>query len=102
MPLAELARHFLWDAEIVLAEGFKFSDEPRIEVFRREAQPEHLYDPSVPAPGRTLAVVTDDEELDLPIPVFPLGSPDHTGPSESLAALADFVEMTLLKSSEGR
>lgn len=104
MPLAELVRRFLWDAEIVLAEGFKFSAEPRIEVYRREAQPERLYDSSAQTPGRTLgrtlALVTDEEGLDLPIPVFPLGSPDHEGPSGSVAALADFVETNFLKNSE--
>ena len=104
MPLAELVRRFLWDAEIVLAEGFKFSAEPRIEVYRREAQPVRLYDPLAQTPGRTLgptlALVTDEEGLDLPIPVFPLGSPDHEGPTGSVASLADFVETTFLKNSE--
>lgn len=100
MPLAELVRRYLWDAEIVLAEGFKNSPEPRIEVYRREAQPERLYDPSARTPGRTIALVTDEEGLDLPIPVFLLGSQDHEGPPGSVVALADFVEKTFLKDSE--
>ena len=104
MPLAELVRRFLWDADIVLAEGFKNSPEPKIEVYRREAQPARLYDPSAQTPGRTpgrtLALVTDEEGLDLPIPIFPLGSTDQDGLGDTAAALADFVEMTFLKNPE--
>ena len=90
MTLAELVRRFLWDAEIVLAEGFKSSPEPKIEIHRREVHLSPLYDTSDSESGRTLALVTDDPTLDLPIPVFPLNGP-KLAPS-----LADFVENVLL------
>jgi len=89
MPLAELVRRFLWDADIVLAEGFKETPEPKIEVFRKSAHDGPLYDPGDPHSGRILAVVTDDAGLDLPIPVFRLGLP------ELLPELATFVERAL-------
>ena len=86
IALAELVQRFLWDAEIVLAEGFKSSPEPKIEVHRRGRHPRPLYDPSDPGSNRILAIVTDDSTLDLTIPVFPLDGP------ELVQALADFVE----------
>jgi molybdopterin-guanine dinucleotide biosynthesis protein MobB len=76
MPLAELVRRFLWDAEIVLAEGFKTSPEPKIEVFRDGGEAEPLFDAGDPALSRTLAMVTDRPDLDVPVPVFSLKDPD--------------------------
>jgi len=90
MPLAELVRRFLWDAELVLAEGFKNAPEPKIEIFRKSTHPAPLFDSADPASARTLALVTDDPELTPPIPVFALDEPDFVG------SLADFVEDTLL------
>ncbi len=86
MPLAELVRRFLWDAEIVLAEGFKSGPEPKIEVFRQEAHPEPLYHPGDPASARTLALVTDRAELEAGVPVFPLHEPG------TVPGLADLLE----------
>lgn len=110
MPLAEMVRRFLWDAEIVLAEGFKKSPEPKIEVYRKESQLTRLFDAAAQAVGqegtesgvgRTLALVTDEEGLDLPIPVFSLGSPEDDGLLDTAVALADFVEATFLIEAGG-
>lgn len=95
MSLNEMVRRFLWDADIVLAEGFKSAPEPKIEVFRKETHPEPLFDPEDPAWKRTLALVTNDTDLKTPVPVFHLGSPELAG------GLADLVEANLpLKRSE--
>jgi molybdopterin-guanine dinucleotide biosynthesis protein MobB len=100
MPLAELVSRFLWDADIVLAEGFKNSSEPQLEVYREESLSERLYDPSAEPPSQTVALVTDEEGLKFLIPVFPLGPPDQEGPPGSVVELADFVEKTFLKGPE--
>lgn len=89
MSLKELVQRFLWDADIVLAEGFKSAPEPKIEVFRKETHPKPLFDPEDPAWTRTLALVTDDPGLKLPLPVFHLGNPELVG------GLADLVEGNL-------
>ena len=86
LPLSELVRRFLWDADMVLAEGFKNAPEPKIEIFRKGFHSAPLYDPSGPDADRTVALVTDDPSIEVAIPVFSLGDPDLFG------ALADFVE----------
>lgn len=96
MPLAELVQRFLWDAEIVLAEGFKNTPEPKIEIFRKGVHPAPLFDPDDPASARTIALVTNDPELTSPIPVFSLDEPEFVG------LLADFVEDTMLGKGEER
>jgi molybdopterin-guanine dinucleotide biosynthesis protein B len=90
MPLSELARRYLWDADLVLAEGFKTSPEPKIEIHRREAHSSPLFDPDDPDSARTLALVTDDPTLESSLPLFALDTPGVIG------ELADFVERTLL------
>ena len=89
MSLSEVVRRFLWDAEVVLAEGFKSSPEPKIEVYREgvHAGPGYFLDD--PGAGPTLAVVTDDPNLDLPVRVFPLRDP------QMIPLLADFVAEVL-------
>lgn len=98
MPLKELVHRFLWDADIVLAEGFKKAPEPKIEIFRRGVHEVPFFE-SEDQPGASgpiLALVTDQEGLDLPIPVFLLDAPYPGEPSPSIRALADFVEKTFL------
>ena len=91
MDPAELARRFLWDADLVLAEGFKGHRGPRIEVYRRELHPRPLFDSGDPAAEGVLAVAPDDPGLSLSVPVFLMGDPEHVG------RLADLVEHTFLE-----
>ena len=86
MPLAEVVRRFLWDADMVLAEGFKSLPEPKLEIHRKGTHPGPLFDPSDPASAQTLALVTDDSALDFSIPSFSLDGPGM------IRRLADFVE----------
>lgn len=86
MTLSELVERFLWDADIVLAEGLKGSPEPKIEVFREGDEAEPLFAAQASWSATTIAVVTDREGLEAPIPVFHLGDPGFA------AALGDFVE----------
>ena len=59
-----LARRYLGDADIVLAEGYKRAPIPKIEVYRRAVADTPLYDPGSPEAGRWVAIVTDDFEFD--------------------------------------
>lgn len=72
---AGLARRYMGDADIVLAEGFSRSSLPRIEVWRRSVTSPPLFtdhqDPSL-----WLAVVTDQPALRAPCPVIELSQPD--------------------------
>jgi molybdopterin-guanine dinucleotide biosynthesis adapter protein len=68
-PIA-LARQYFEGAEIVLVEGFKAAELPKIEVFRRAASDTPVFDPSLPSAGQWIAIVTDDERFDAPCPVL--------------------------------
>jgi molybdopterin-guanine dinucleotide biosynthesis protein MobB len=91
MPLSELVTRFLWDADIVLAEGFKAAPEPKIEVFRAAKGGTPLFGQDETRSGRTLALVTDQVEMVVPIPLFDLNDQGY------LARLADFLVNTFLE-----
>ncbi len=65
-----LARQYLQDAGIVLTEGYKAAALPKIEVFRRAASPQPLYDAAAPNAGEWVAVVTDDPDFKAACPVL--------------------------------
>jgi molybdopterin-guanine dinucleotide biosynthesis protein B len=76
----ELARFITGDFDIVLAEGFKHADQPKIEVHRREIGQ------LVCLPEELMAVVTD-EPLELDVPQF---SPND------ISGVADLIERHVL------
>ncbi len=82
-PLERLVARFLPDAEVVVAEGFKGSDAPRVEVYRRAAHAEPLYTSDDP---RYLAVLTDVPGFQAHVPVLDVDDP---GRFEALADLVD-------------
>ena len=55
-----LARRYLDGADIVLAEGFKRSSLPKVEIFRRAVADTPLFDDPELDPSTWIAVVTDD------------------------------------------
>lgn len=65
-----LAKGFLDQADVVLAEGFQSARIPKIEIFRREAGSAPLYRADHANAGEWLAIVTDDEKLQAPVPVL--------------------------------
>ena len=95
MPLSELVERFLWDADIVLAEGFKAASQPTIEVFRGASGSRPLFDPGGDESQGTLALVTDRPGLQAPFPVFDMNDPGF------LAQLTNLVVKRFL-SDEGR
>ena len=76
----EISSFVLWDYDIILTEGFKGSNYPKIEVHRAEQGKELLTDPK-----HLLALVTD-EPLDFPVPQFS---------REDIAGIADIIENTI-------
>ena len=81
MPLAEIARRFFADFDLVVAEGYKRTAPHRVELFRVGAgHAEPLCDP-----GEAIALVTD---ADLPARA-PFGLDDGAGLARFLAARLD-------------
>jgi molybdopterin-guanine dinucleotide biosynthesis protein MobB len=62
-PMA-LARRYLGDADIVLAEGYKRAPIPKIEVFRPTVADRPIYDADSPDAERWAAIVTDDLDFE--------------------------------------
>jgi molybdopterin-guanine dinucleotide biosynthesis protein B len=76
----EISSFVLWDYDVILTEGFKGSNYPKIEVHRSEQGQELLTDRQ-----QLLAVVTD-EPLDVKVPQFS---------RDDVAGIADLIENTL-------
>lgn len=76
----DLANYILWDFDILLTEGYKSSDYPKIEVHRAEQGAKLITDPKL-----LLAVVTD-KPLDLKIPQY-----SH----DDIKGIADIIEKTV-------
>lgn len=68
---------YVTDMDLVIAEGFKRGDQPKIEIVRSARNSR----PICKGDGRLIALVTD-LELDLAVPVFGL---------EEISRLADFI-----------
>lgn len=70
-----LARRYMHEADIVLAEGFSRSSMPRIEVWRHGVTSPPLFSDHAD-PALWLGVVTDQPGLSAPCPVFDLSHAD--------------------------
>jgi len=79
-PVEELLATYFGDMDIVLTEGFKKSQLPKIELHRRERSPTLICRGEENDP--CLIAVASDEKLDLDVPVMDLNDP---------AAVADFI-----------
>jgi molybdopterin-guanine dinucleotide biosynthesis adapter protein len=73
----DISNYVLWDYDIILTEGFKGSNYPKIEVHRAEQGKDLVSDPKL-----LLAVVTD-EPLDVDVPQLS---------REDVAKIADIIE----------
>lgn len=85
-PIGELLATYFMDVDIVLTEGFKLGDLPKIEVHRQERSETLLcrgenHDP-------TLIAVASDKAMKLDVPTLDLNSPDM---------IATFIETRFLK-----
>lgn len=79
----EIRDKFISGADIILTEGFKVNDYPKIEVFRAELKRELI---SSRKDG--LVAVASDVKLDIDVPCLDLNDPK---------AVADFIELHFLK-----
>jgi molybdopterin-guanine dinucleotide biosynthesis protein B/molybdopterin-guanine dinucleotide biosynthesis protein len=84
-PIGELIATYFADVDIVLTEGFKKSDLPKIEVHRKERSATLLCRGDENDPS--LVAVASDEPLELDVPVFDIND---------AAAVAGFIERKFL------
>lgn len=84
-PVGELIATYFSDVDIVLTEGFKLGNQPKIEIHRKERSETLLCRGETHDP--TLVAVASDDTLELDVPLFDLNSPDK---------IADFIEMSFL------
>jgi molybdopterin-guanine dinucleotide biosynthesis protein B len=77
----EISDFILWDYDLILTEGFKGSDYPKIEVHRAEQGKDLMTDPA-----QLLAVVTD-EPLDVKVPQYS---------RDDIHGIADLIEKEIL------
>lgn len=74
-PLETLIDRHVSDVDIVIAEGFKTSGYPRVEVYRTAAHTEPFYGSSGAGDGECLAVLTDASDFSAEVPVLDLNDP---------------------------
>ena len=66
----QLARQYMHGADIVLTEGYKAAQLPKIEVFRRAAADQPIYHPTASNASQWVAIITDDPDLEADCPVL--------------------------------
>jgi molybdopterin-guanine dinucleotide biosynthesis protein B len=81
----EISNFILWDYDLILTEGFRSSNYPKIEVHSREQGEDLLAEPK-----QLLAVVTD-EPLEIDVPQFS---------RSEVTKIADLIENALLQHRE--
>ena len=64
-PVEEIVSRYYQDVDLVIAEGYKWSSLPKIEVFRST-----IYDEPMEEPGETLVAVVSDVEIRQGLPWF--------------------------------
>ncbi|HAA03172.1 MAG TPA: molybdopterin-guanine dinucleotide biosynthesis protein B [Syntrophobacteraceae bacterium] len=83
VDLEELVGRFFWREDLVLTEGYKRSQRPKIEVFRKVVEPQ----PICTTEDNLMALVSDDLK-EAAVPVFSFGD---------VAGVADLIETRFLK-----
>ena len=66
----EIATKYLSDAHFIVVEGFKKSDLPKVEVYRRAVHAQPLYDPASPDASQYIAIITDVTDFRANVPVL--------------------------------
>jgi molybdopterin-guanine dinucleotide biosynthesis protein B len=84
--LDDLVGRYLDDADIVVAEGFKTSSAPKIEVYRRATHDDPLYGIDPDVDGTYVAILTDVPGFEAHVPVLDVDDPDRF---VTLAALVE-------------
>lgn len=89
--LEAMVARWLDDADIVVAEGFKTSGVPKIEVYRRSTHPDPFYGSDPERDATTLAILTDVADFSAHVPVFDVDDPHR------FVRLADLVEERVMR-----
>ena len=64
-PIEDLVRQYFQNHDLVIAEGYKWSELPKIEVFRST-----VYDDPMDDPGKTLIAMVSDVDVRQGLPCF--------------------------------
>jgi molybdopterin-guanine dinucleotide biosynthesis protein MobB len=88
----EIAERYMSDADVVVCEGFKASALPKVEIHRREANPEPLWGTDMVDASTYRAIITSDDTLTATVPVIRLDRDDW------LSELASLVEREIMSS----
>ena len=84
LSIDELVDNFFMDADIVITEGYKRADKPKIELFRKGAHDDPIYTRSE---GSSLIAMISDIDVDIDVPVFHI---------DDITGVADFIINTFL------
>jgi molybdopterin-guanine dinucleotide biosynthesis protein MobB len=91
LPPEQIAARFLADANIVICEGFKASELPKMEIHRAAAHGAPLWEPTIAQASTWRAMVSDVPLPDFPGAVFDLASINF------LDALVDWTELEIIR-----
>jgi molybdopterin-guanine dinucleotide biosynthesis protein B len=86
-PLDDIRDRFIDDVDIIIAEGYKGSSMPKVEIFRSD-----LHDGPLCSGEDNLVAMVSDKPIECGAPRI---DPDN------IAALADLLEETFLRAKEG-
>ena len=79
VPIGEIISRFMSGVDLVLTEGYKAEDLPKIEVHRAGTGSGLLFaGPRGEILDRSLIAVVSDADLEVPVPLFPLDDPGPT------------------------
>lgn len=81
--LQEIRDMFINDVDIIIAEGHKYDNVPKIEIFRKE-----VYDSPISKEDRNLVAFISNENIDMGVPRFML---------DDIAGISDLIEKKYLK-----
>ncbi|GAB6146866.1 molybdopterin-guanine dinucleotide biosynthesis protein B [Desulfocicer niacini] len=84
LSIDELVENFFMDTDIVITEGYKRADKPKIELFRKAAHSSPVYSSSK---NSTLIAMISDVDMDIDVPLFHI---------DNIIGIADFIEITFL------
>lgn len=84
--LAELRDKYIQDVDLVLSEGFKKNNQPKIEVFRKETHRDLLC-----TEGDNLVAIATNQAFEIGVPCFDLND---------IRGLADLIEKEFLQGKE--
>lgn len=84
LSIDELVENFFMDADIVITEGYKRTDKPKIELFRKDAHKTPLY---TSGQGSSLIAMISDMDVNIDVPVFHIND---------ISGIADFIITTFL------